>query len=104
MLVVKKSTLLLRIKNVLERISCDGERVKSEGKRAKRKTERGINKRHWHLRELEQKLSNVKCETIEDFSDTCFLTCITTTLALSWGLEKLPSGGFLAIVQLVMRQ
>ena len=67
----EKYSAAMNCKNVLERISNDGEGVKSEGKRAKRESERGINKRYWHVRELEHPLSNVKCETIEDFSDTC---------------------------------
>ena len=92
-------------KNVLERISCGGEGVKSEGKRAKRESDRGINKRHWHVRELEQKLSNVKCETIECFSDTCLFSdmCHHCTCP-ELGVRKLPSGGLLEIlVELVMR-
>ena len=62
-------------KAVLERYA-GNEGVKSEGKRAKRakrERQRGIKNRYWHVREMEEKLSDVKCATIKDFSDTCTL-------------------------------
>ena len=57
-------------KAVLERYA-GSEGVTSEGQRAKRESQRGIKNRYWHVRELEEKLSDVKCATIKDFSDTC---------------------------------
>ena len=56
-------------KFVLERNG--GEEVKSEGKRAKRESERVINKRYWHVRNITDKLSDVNCNTIKDFLDSC---------------------------------
>ena len=89
-------------KAVLER--CGKEGVKSVSKRAKRERERGTNNRHWHVRKLEEKLSEVKCETIKDFQKLAlFLMCTIVTLAQSWAQDKLPSGDFPAIVKHVMR-
>jgi hypothetical protein len=43
-----------------------GQGVKSAGlKYEKRESKRGINQRYWHLRELDEKLFNQKCETIK---------------------------------------
>ena len=56
-------------KRVLENDGSEG--VKSEGKRTKRESERGINNRYWHVRKVEDKLSNIRCETIKNFSKTC---------------------------------
>jgi len=56
-------------KRVLENEGSEG--VKSEGKRAKRESERGISNRYWHVRKIEDKLNNVRCETIKNFSKTC---------------------------------
>ena len=53
-------------KAVLERHGSEG--VKSEGKRAKRESERGINKNFWHVRNLEDNQSDVRCKTIKDLS------------------------------------
>ena len=58
----------------MERHGSEG--VKSEGKRAKRETGRGINKRFWHVKKLEEELSQVRCQTIKDFSDVYhYYTC-----------------------------
>merc|ERR1739836_149042 len=63
----RKHSAALNCKHVLESKGAEG--VKSEGKSAKRERERGINRRHWHVRDLTEELSNVKCETIKRFSD-----------------------------------
>ena len=65
----KQYSAALNCKHVLESKGAEG--VKSEGKSAKRERERGINRRHWHVRDVKEKLSDVKCATIKNFSDSC---------------------------------
>ena len=56
-------------KRILELEGSEG--VKSEGnKRAKRERNRGIRNRYWHVRGVQEELSNVKCSTITNFSKT----------------------------------
>ena len=62
-------------KAVLERHS-GNEGVKSEDKSAKRERQRGIKNSYWHVRELKENLSDVKCSTITKFSDTCTFRCM----------------------------
>ena len=66
-------------KRVLEQDG--GEGVKSVVKREKREKDRGINKRYWHLRAMEEKLSDARCHTIQipekgvNFSDMHHYYC-----------------------------
>ena len=49
-------------KRILEMDGSGG--VKSEVKREKWERERGINKRHWHVRKLDEEFVSIKCDSI----------------------------------------
>ena len=71
----KQCSVALNCKHFLGKKGAEG--VKSESKSAKRERERGINKRHLHVRDLTEELSNVKCATIKDSPDnSCELSDI----------------------------
>ena len=84
----KRCSAALNCKHVLG--SKDSEGLKSEGKSAKRERERGINKRHWHVRDPKEELSNVRRATIKDFAVTHagFQASITVTLFHNWALAE----------------
>ena len=56
----RKFSTVLSCKRTLE--SKGATDVKSKGKSAKRERERGVNRRCWHVRDLTEKLSNVKAK------------------------------------------